>query len=433
MLLLSMTNALVSYFNPEGEDKDFFHLQEELRFQVSLKSSLSHAGVLSNPSIKEQFESSIDEGFRKILDDAKKASGSSEEAARIAIVTSRELGEQVPWNSLNSIEFSKDRKSRLIYALFSTNEVDPKFVEQLSRLETDEFAVRLALAQARESLGEDSHREDLLVDNLFMKMGALGLLSAVAFFGGIVVLFLFFKARAAGILRPKGFARFNRTDGDRYVTRFGFYLVAFLAMGLGAGIARALDVTGVWVGASALVATLALTVGFLYVPLAHRADSIEEVCGDLKPLGRLVAKGLVAYVAIVPLIAAALVFAEALSGYFPQPSHPIQDELRGATGAVWIGIFLMAAVLAPILEELTFRGLLFPALASNMKRPLWAILACGFLFACIHPQGPLIWPALMAVGAAAAYLRYYTGSIVPSVVLHATHNGLLVLISLVLT
>ncbi|MGN6728054.1 MAG: CPBP family glutamic-type intramembrane protease [Tepidisphaeraceae bacterium] len=47
------------------------------------------------------------------------------------------------------------------------------------------------------------------------------------------------------------------------------------------------------------------------------------------------------------------------------------------------------------------------------------------IFASIHPQGWAAIPALASIGLVLALIRQWRGSLVPSMVAHALHNGAL--------
>jgi membrane protease YdiL (CAAX protease family) len=112
------------------------------------------------------------------------------------------------------------------------------------------------------------------------------------------------------------------------------------------------------------------------------------------------------------------------------PAHPIVDQLAGA--GVWpiVQIFLVAAVAAPIVEEIMFRGVLYRHLRSATSGEgvvlsvLISTVINTFLFAVIHPQGFLAVPALMSLAVALTLVREWRGTIVPSIVIHAISNGL---------
>jgi hypothetical protein len=90
-----------------------------------------------------------------------------------------------------------------------------------------------------------------------------------------------------------------------------------------------------------------------------------------------------------------------------------------------VGAFLafgaVATFVAPVVEELTFRGLGFSLLFPYGK---WvAILGTGVLFGAWH--GLIVaLPVLAGFGVVLAWLRYTTGSVYPPILLHAIFNGI---------
>ncbi len=84
-------------------------------------------------------------------------------------------------------------------------------------------------------------------------------------------------------------------------------------------------------------------------------------------------------------------------------------------------LFFTIAILAPILEELLFRGYLQTSLMRHMK-PWAAILLASSIFGIVHMQ-PLAFPVLTALGAVFGYLYYRTGSLKVNMVLHMLNNG----------
>jgi membrane protease YdiL (CAAX protease family) len=84
-------------------------------------------------------------------------------------------------------------------------------------------------------------------------------------------------------------------------------------------------------------------------------------------------------------------------------------------------LFLAVAVIAPLLEELLFRGLLQTALMKHF--PLWgAISAAAVVFALVHGQ-VYAFPALFAMGAVFGLLYHKTGSLRVTILAHALNNA----------
>ena len=88
-------------------------------------------------------------------------------------------------------------------------------------------------------------------------------------------------------------------------------------------------------------------------------------------------------------------------------------------------LVISVCLLAPLLEELFFRGYLFVAVASKVG-PHAAAVATGLLFGLAHVSAvPLkILPVLATLGIGLGWLRHQTGSIVPGIGVHAFVNSL---------
>jgi membrane protease YdiL (CAAX protease family) len=87
---------------------------------------------------------------------------------------------------------------------------------------------------------------------------------------------------------------------------------------------------------------------------------------------------------------------------------------------------IVVAGVAPVVEELLFRGLGFSLLARYGR---WvAIVGVGVAFAIAHGL-PRALPVLIPFGAALAYLRDRTGSVYPGMVVHALFNGVAIAIA----
>ena len=101
-------------------------------------------------------------------------------------------------------------------------------------------------------------------------------------------------------------------------------------------------------------------------------------------------------------------------GIVPEDWNPDRVGAFLAFGAV-------ATFVAPVVEELTFRGLGFSLLAPYGK---WvAILGTGILFGAWH--GLIVaLPILAGFGVVLGWLRYRTGSVYPPILLHAIFNGI---------
>ena len=102
------------------------------------------------------------------------------------------------------------------------------------------------------------------------------------------------------------------------------------------------------------------------------------------------------------------------------------DEWRPDRVGAFAANFAVVAGAAPAVEELTFRGLGF-SLLERFGRPA-AILLTGLAFGLAHGLVNAL-PILVAFGAALAYMRSRTESVLPCMVLHAVFNGLVLVLA----
>jgi membrane protease YdiL (CAAX protease family) len=111
------------------------------------------------------------------------------------------------------------------------------------------------------------------------------------------------------------------------------------------------------------------------------------------------------------------------------PGHPIVFWVGSAGWWVWLEVLFVASIVAPIVEETMFRGLLYRYLreASFSLRPALSVcfsaLVVSFLFAVIHPQGFLAVPMLMALALAFSLTREWRGTLIPPMIAHGINNA----------
>ena len=97
---------------------------------------------------------------------------------------------------------------------------------------------------------------------------------------------------------------------------------------------------------------------------------------------------------------------------------------------------LIAITLGPLMEELFFRGFLYPVLARRMG-VVWGIVLTALPFGLIHlPQYGWAWGAALViflVGVACGIVRAATKSVAASFLVHAGYNGAQMIIAVVMT
>jgi membrane protease YdiL (CAAX protease family) len=85
-----------------------------------------------------------------------------------------------------------------------------------------------------------------------------------------------------------------------------------------------------------------------------------------------------------------------------------------------LGLLLAGALVAPICEEVFFRGFLLPGIASSM--PIWsAVIVSSLLFGLAHADLGSLAP-LIAIGLLLGVVRWKTRSLWPPIFLHTLNN-----------
>lgn len=86
-----------------------------------------------------------------------------------------------------------------------------------------------------------------------------------------------------------------------------------------------------------------------------------------------------------------------------------------------IVVVIGAVLMAPVIEEMLFRGFLFGGLQGRWGWA-WAAIATGVLFGLAHLAPAVILP-FAAVGILFAWSYHYTGSLRPGIIAHFTLNA----------
>ena len=114
-----------------------------------------------------------------------------------------------------------------------------------------------------------------------------------------------------------------------------------------------------------------------------------------------------------------------------QEQMPALPDVAGETLTKIIstpGGYFVIALLAPVVEEVVFRGAILRALLSSMKSKWGAICFTAALFALIHAN-PAQMPHAFLMGWLMGWLYMRTGSILPAVVFHWANNTVAYLIA----
>ncbi len=98
------------------------------------------------------------------------------------------------------------------------------------------------------------------------------------------------------------------------------------------------------------------------------------------------------------------------------------ERLFESDHGIWGGI-LRVVILAPVVEELIFRGVIFSGF-QRIYPGFWAIFFSALLFALFHLNPWQLGPTFL-LGLMLGYVRYRTGSLLTAIITHALHNGMI--------
>lgn len=138
---------------------------------------------------------------------------------------------------------------------------------------------------------------------------------------------------------------------------------------------------------------------------------------------RMAGLGIIGYLALLPpLLLINGLYQSGLEwlGYEISYQDVVQVLMLPASPIIRAALFFTAIVIAPVVEELFFRGIFFPALAARIGIGA-ATVTLSIVFAAIHFHLPALAPLFfLSVVLCLAYAK--TGSLWTPIVLHAAFN-----------
>jgi membrane protease YdiL (CAAX protease family) len=194
-------------------------------------------------------------------------------------------------------------------------------------------------------------------------------------------------------------------------------LAAFFAV-------QALGAQFLRLGQASPAVTLAVTYGVAAVALVILTVQGRRLLGPLVYWPKRVVAVPLGLVAGTLSGAAAMGFGRLVDRFAPSTGPELDLSAPGAR--VWL--FAALVVLAPLAEETFFRGWLQDAIAADLPpvRRRWAFAIAAIAFAFAHVGGYAV-PQLM-LGLVAGALYAWSGGLLPGIVAHAAHNGLVLLL-----
>jgi membrane protease YdiL (CAAX protease family) len=108
------------------------------------------------------------------------------------------------------------------------------------------------------------------------------------------------------------------------------------------------------------------------------------------------------------------------------PEQEITEEIKSEDGVLALAGYVgITCLVAPIAEEVFFRGFLFPVLRARTG-VAWGVVITGALFSLVHALGSPVEAliVLFVLGAGLCLLYLRTGSLLPCIGLHALNNAI---------
>jgi membrane protease YdiL (CAAX protease family) len=116
---------------------------------------------------------------------------------------------------------------------------------------------------------------------------------------------------------------------------------------------------------------------------------------------------------------------QALAHFLPIPKDLPMDEFFRTPAEAW-SLGILSITLAPLMEELFFRGFLYPVLARRLGLA-FAVFLTALAFAALHGAqlmfswGPVL--VIFLVGLVLTIVRAKTNSVAAGVLIHMAYNG----------
>ena len=178
------------------------------------------------------------------------------------------------------------------------------------------------------------------------------------------------------------------------------------------------------------VVSISIMIGCVLL-VAISALVIRVRGGNLKQYLALRPFSLAVGMGMIGLLLIFMIGSQALTYVLDKSPLAFVDPLYQSVSSVWLLIFAMVIV-APIYEELIFRGILWSAIAEQFTSPpdteyrgaIVASLVTSLIFAVIHLQyGIYEISTIVVLALLFCYARIKSGSLILPILLHIINNG----------
>lgn len=139
------------------------------------------------------------------------------------------------------------------------------------------------------------------------------------------------------------------------------------------------------------------------------------------------------YALIIPLMFGMMLIAEFLSGQLPVtgpffgPMYEVFTQLMEQMTQNTVTLVILAVIMAPVFEEVVFRGIIQKGLINKGMKPMTAIWISAVVFGIVHAN-PWQFVGAVLLGYVLGMVYHRTKSLLMPVLLHAFNNLLSVLL-----
>ena len=175
-----------------------------------------------------------------------------------------------------------------------------------------------------------------------------------------------------------------------------------------------------------LVATIMGTLGVLVMTLPAGVRAIQlrfdQAAADLR-------RGVSAYLLALPWVLLVSIIVSMIVKWFAiktSTEHEVFTLWRGeGPGLTSLKLVMIvgAVILAPVAEEIFFRGLLQTLILRGLRIPAVAIIVASLLFASMHSPWPM-QPPIFVLSLALGWTYYRSGSLLPAIFMHIGFNAI---------
>ena len=424
LFLMVISLSIATSFMRSGNDKEY--TAQESAVHVAMKAdSLTKKSLFKEEAIKAALVKIEPDRHVKPFAAAFYAVMQFEEHNPISASDLAPLNS--PPTASDTVQLAMRPKYSAIAEIYGSKALTVRRADELMKvLSDDRFLVRMMRAHALEKSGR---AKPTLVDtNEGLLFAIAGAAIPVIIFFGMSLWGLYFYLRSKGKFSPLGHpvGMLSRFDSDRFALRGAQFFGAFISVSLIVQIVFSFAGKGLSSEVLNVIATISTLGAFLLIArlkVLGAPISLSDIGISKENLPKNVIWGICGSLALVPVLFTVVLITSPLFKGFPDPDHPLTTLLRHKQDlATLLPAIFLASIMAPLTEEILFRGTLLPALSSAFKSVPKGILTTSFLFAAIHPQGIPAWVGLATIGAMLSLLTYQTKSLVPAMVMHAMHN-----------